>query len=144
MRKEQTITINGGRDNGKKFHIVEMGAYQTEAWTTRALLLLLSDNVELPDNINAEDLQGAEGLAVLQKVGYKVLFQLLAQVEYEKVKPLLNDLLSCCSYVTNGTEITLNEQNVETIVEDFKTLVELKKKAFGLHFDFFQNASLAK
>lgn len=144
MRKEEIITISGGRDNGKKFHIVEMGAYQTEAWATKALLLMLSNNIELPENIKPEDLQGAEGLSMLSKVGYKVLLQMLSQIDYEKVKPLLNELLGCCSFVVEGTETKLTESNAETIVEDMKTLFTLKKKAFGLHFDFFQKESPAK
>lgn len=140
MRKEETITINGGRDNGKKFHIIEMGAYQTEAWATRAILLLLSNNIELPEDVNAEDLQGVEALGSIMKHG----LSLLSKIEYEKVKPLLNDLLGCCYFVAEGTETQLTEKNVETIVEDMKTLFMLKKKAFGLHFDFFQKENPAK
>lgn len=137
MRKEQVITIANGRDAGKRFKLVEMGAYQTEAWLTRALLVLMSGNAELKDDDN--------GLAGLAKIANQGL-SLLSKVEYAKAKPLIDDLMACCYYLPEktDTQVQLTPNNIDSIVEDVKTLFELKKAVFGLHFDFFQKGDLIK
>lgn len=139
MRKEKIITISSGRDEGKKFKIKEMGAIPTERWATRALMLMLGSKVDL--GLDKEQLKGVEGWSNIARAG----LLRLSELEYEKVEPLLTALLECCYFMSDlNTEIQLNPENADTIIEDMSTLFKLRQEAFGLHFDFFPKESLAK
>ena len=138
MRKEKLITISSGRDEGKKFKIREMGAVKTEKWATRALMLLAGSNIDL--GVEKDQLKGVEGWSNIAKAGLNKL----AELDYEKIEPLLEDLLNCCYFITGNVETQLTSSNADTIIEDISTLFRLKQEAFGVHFDFFQKESLAK
>lgn len=131
MRKEKIITISEGRDAGKKFKIQEMGALKIERWATRALMLLAGSNIDL--GVDKDKLKGVEGWANIAKAG----LSRLSELEFEKIEPLLQELLECCYFITDNIETKLTYTNVESIVEDMSTLFKLRQEAFGLHFDFF-------
>lgn len=136
MRKEITITIEDGRDAGKKFLIREMGAYQTEKWCARALLLLLGG--EMPEGMDTSNMTALGNLATAGLSG-------LAKCDYAKVQPLLDDLLACCYFLPEkSSEQKLTPEYVDSVIDDVKTLFKLKTEAFKLHFDFFLNGDLVK
>lgn len=134
MRKEKVITIEEGRDKGKKFKVIEMSAYSADCWATRALMVILSSGAELPDGVDRDNLQGIQGLSMVLKYGLKGL----TSSSYDTVKPLLDELLGCCYFLPDGasTTVQLTPSSVDGIIEDMSTLFKLKMEAFTIHFDF--------
>lgn len=126
--KSKTITIEGGRDNGKKFIIHEMPAAKVDEWAMRALMALAGAGVEVP-----EANEGMMGLA-------KVAFSALGNVPYEKARPLLNELIDCVEYVPSGGTPRPIDLNIGDI-EDFTNIWKLRKEVFNLHIDFLQQGS---
>lgn len=129
MLKEKTITIN---DNGNplQFKIKQLTATQQEELIVKALLLLA--NKELGD-MDVNDLKNYQ-------LNTKALFSALEKIDYAKVKEISNVLLGCCYRVVGKMEERCTPETVDGYVEDFRTLLTLKKEAFSLSFDFFQDA----
>lgn len=134
MRKEKIITIEKGRDAGKRFKIVEMSAYSIDNWATKVLMMIIGGGATMPDGVSTEDLNGISGLQTVLKYGLKSL----CNADYEKTKPLLDDLLKCCYFLPDisGSSVQMTPEAVDTVVEDVTTLLTLKKEAFTIHFDF--------
>ena len=127
MRTEKTITME---DRGKQltFKIKEMAATQLEAWTMRAVLVLAAAGSDIPAD------KGIEGaIAYLVKHG----FAALGNVCYEKAKPLLDEMLGCCSIVLDHMEEPVRLETVDNYVENMMTLLRLRAEAFKVNFDFF-------
>lgn len=129
MLKEKTITIN---DNGNslQFKIKQLTATQQEELIVKALLLLA--NKELGD-IDVNELKNYQ-------LNTKMLFSALEKLDYTRVKELSDILLGCCYRIVGKVEEKCTPETVDGYVEDFRTLLTLKKEAFSLSFDFFQNA----
>ena len=127
MRKTKTIVL---QEDGRElqFMIKQMSASQLEAWLIRAILLLSKSGAEVPEGT---DLQAAG--AYLAKRGLSAL----GDVNYEQVKPLLDDLLACCHHVTGANSTTqLSPTVVDSIIGDVKTLFTLRKEALMLNLGF--------
>lgn len=129
MLKEKTITIN---DNGNslQFRIKQLTATQQEELIVKALLLLA--NKELGD-IDVNELKNYQ-------LNTKMLFSALEKLDYTRVKELSDILLGCCYRIVGKVEEKCTPETVDGYIEDFRTLLTLKKEAFSLSFDFFQNA----
>ena len=129
MLKEKTVTIN---DNGNplQFRIKQLTATQQEELIVKALLLLA--NKELGD-MDVNELKNYQ-------LNTKALFSALEKIDYAKVKEISNVLLGCCYRVVGKMEEKCTPETVDGYIEDFRTLLTLKKEAFALSFDFFQDA----
>ena len=129
MLKEKTITIN---DNGNpiQFKIKRLTATQQEELIIKALLLLA--NKELGD-MDVNDLKNYQ-------LNTKALFYALEELDYTRVKELSDILLGCCYRVVGKMEERCTPETVDGYIEDFRTLLTLKKEAFSLSFDFFHTA----
>lgn len=123
--KSKTITIEGGRDNGKKFKITEMPAAKIDNWSMRVLLALAGAGIEV-----SEANEGMMGLA-------KVAFSALGKIPPETALPLLDELLNCVEFIPEGGEPRPLDLNLGD-VEDFKNLWMFRKEVFNLHIDFLQ------
>lgn len=142
MRKEKKIAVN---DRGRElaFVVREMPATKLEAFIVRAGLLLaasgLADGLlgggeaEAPDV--AHVMQMAGRLAERQGAD---LLRALGSLDYEKARPLLNDLLGCCTL--EGSVAPLSEETADAVIEDVRTLFTLRKEALALNLDFFAAA----
>lgn len=129
-RKEKTITVTD-RDNELTIHITEMPATRTEAWINRLLCVLASSGIEGPKGTN---MSGA--VSHLSKVGAAALNNL----DYEKIRPLYDELMGCCENVlSNGTKVKLTPETVDAVIEDFTTLYKLRMEVLKLHFGFFSS-----
>lgn len=119
MRKEVEVKVN---DRGKEltFKIKEMSASQQESWVIRAGLLL--GKGDLSDVLATETTQ---------------MLKVLSGIDYDKAKPLLDELLGCCYLVHNKTVTQLNPSTVDGVIEDVSTLFKLKIEAFKVNFNFF-------
>ena len=142
MRKEKRIVVN---DRGRELAIVvrEMPATKLESFIVRGGLLLAASGL-------AEGLLGGhEGEApdvahVMQAAGRLVqqqgadLLRAVVSLDYEKARPLLNDLLGCCTL--EGSVAPLSEETADAVIEDVRTLFTLRKEALVLNLGFFAAA----
>lgn len=137
MRKEKIITLTD-RDNELTFKIKEMPAMQLESWLVRAGLLFAAtgafDGAEVHDTADVMQKAGA----VFGKLGVSAL----ASIDYEKAKPLLDELLGCCYRTDAGIEQRMTPEIVDTIIEDVKTLFVLQKEAAAINLGFFSEGGL--
>lgn len=123
--KTKTVTIEKGRDKGKKFEITEMPVAKIDNWAMRVLLALAGAGVEV-----AEANEGMKGLA-------KVAFAALGKIPPAIAIPLMDELLECVQFVPNGgsprpLDLELGD------VQDFTSIWILRKEVFNLHIDFLQ------
>ena len=123
--KTKTVTIEKGRDKGKKFEITDMPVAKIDNWAMRVLLALAGAGVEV-----AEANEGMMGLA-------KVAFAALGKVPPAIAIPLMDELLECVQFVPNGgsprpLDLELGD------VQDFTSIWILRKEVFNLHIDFLQ------
>ena len=124
MLKEKIINI---QDNGKalSFKVRQMPAVARSRWVTKAGLLLCGAGADI-------DLQNA-----LQDF-YRFLLEngtgVIGNIEYDKLEPLLNELLACCWRVFDRSEEKVTPETCEAYIEDFKTIFALYKEAFAINF----------
>ena len=134
MRKEKTIVID---DRGKSltFKIREMSALQLESWIARAGILLAATGILDETKVDVRNVgEIAEGVSrTLAHSGIAAL----GKLDYDKARPLLDELLACCSRVDAGVEQPLTSDVLEGFIEDVRTLFTLRKEALALNFDFF-------
>ncbi|HCO3755865.1 hypothetical protein KVQ01_11120 [Escherichia coli] len=148
--KEKIFTVEAkNRDYGKSFKIVEMPSRKAEEWAIRVVCAVMGTGVNVPDSVmNAIGKLGAEkpedpaarelydavmanGMVALAKFGITAL----AKVPFAESKPLMDELLSCVSFVYDPVKqatIPLDDSHVE----EASTWFRLKTEAFKLHVDF--------
>lgn len=133
MRKEKTIVVD---DRGRQLTIKirEMPALKLESWIARAGILLAGTGIldARTDTRNAGEVASGLGKALAESG-----LSALGSLDYEKARPLLDELLACCSRVDAGVEQPLTPDVVEGIIEDVRTLFTLRKEALALNFGFF-------
>ena len=131
MRQEKRITME---DRGGKLEFVvrEMSATQLEDWTMRAVLVLAGAGSDIPAN------GGVEGIGkYLAEHGLAAI----GNVDYQKAKPLLDEMLACCSRVVDKMEEKVTPETADTYIMDMSTLFKLRLEAFKVNFSFFGNGS---
>lgn len=126
--KDIEIKDKDSRDDGKTYVITEMSAEAAEWWAFRVLQAILGANVEI-------DLSAP--LAQMAAAGFKAL----GQLNPEKAKPLLDEMMKCVSVrLPDGK--TRELFTGATDIEEVKTRMILRKEIFSLHVDFFQNGGV--
>lgn len=145
MRKEKKIVVN---DRGRElaFVVREMPATKLESWIVRAGLLIAG--VGLADGLLGGKSAGEplDAAHVMQAAGQMAaqggdLLRALGTVDYEKARPLLNELLECCTPADAVTPLT--PETADGIIEDVRTLFTLRKEALALNLGFFDAAGLS-
>ncbi len=132
MRRFTIWTATVGRDQGKIFGILEKSAYDAEWWATRAFLALAKNGVEVPEEISSM------GLAGLAQVGIKSLTRL----DPYDAKPLLDEMMTCVSFVPDPSRIdpatgrSHTRPLVEDDIEEISTVTQLRMEIFSLHVNF--------
>lgn len=127
-RREITVTLHD-RDKDLVFTIKEMPATKLEDWLNRAATILISSGINVPAGANIE----AAG-AYLASQGPA----LFAGLEYEKVRPLIDELLGCCWRIVDKLPIQCTPENVDSYIEDVQTLYKLKWEAAKLNLGFLK------
>lgn len=132
MRKEKTITLN---DRGRElaFKIREMPATRLESWIVRAGLVLASTGILDSKSIT----DAGEAIQAAGKIIAEGGLAALGNVDYDKVQPLLDELLGCSEHMVDGIGHKVTPDTVDGIIEDVKTLFALRKEVITLNFDFF-------
>lgn len=130
MRKEATITLEDD-GNSLTFHIKQMPATQLESWIFRAVQVLGSA-LELPEGAGLE----AVG-SVLEKDGLRAL----AAIDYDKAKPLLDEMLGTASRMLDGVSYPCTIDTVDGYIGNVSTLLKLRMECFRVNLGFFGNAA---
>ena len=124
-RKEIDHTILAdGRDKGKSFHIKEMPALTAQDFADRIFFAAMNSGINIPDGLHK---LGMEGL-------WSVGIQMAYKIPYDWARPMLNMLMDC---ITINTEAGTTRKLVESDIEEFTTVYELRKEVLKLHFSFF-------
>lgn len=134
MRKEKTIVIDD-RGRSLTFKIREMSALRLESWIARAGILLAATGILDETKADVRNV-GDIAAGVARAVGESGI-SALGRLDYDKARPLLDELLSCCSRVDAGVEQPLTPDVLEGFIEDVRTLFTLRKEALALNFGFF-------
>lgn len=128
MRKESVITIDD-RGTPLTFRVKEMSAMQLESWLMRAVILIVGSGGK------------TSGIMDLQVAGKKLLesgITALGNVDYEKAKPLLDELLGCCSRkIDGGMDQKCTPEMMDGVVQDVRTIFKLRMEALKLNLGFF-------
>lgn len=117
----QTIEIiDGGKE--KQFTITPMSAYQAEQWMYRAALALGKniDDVQQVFSGNPAD-----------------LLRSILSIPYEAARPLLDDLLACCTLVKGKSMRRLTSPEACSSIESPLTLTKLRIESLKANFGFF-------
>ena len=129
MLKEKIITLN---DNGNmlKFKVRQLPATEQEKLIIKILLLVANKDVA---ELDVKKLRENPQMAV----NAKVIMSAIEKLDYEKLEPISNVLLSCCYRIVGNMEEQCTPETVNGYVESFWTLLSLKKAALEVSFDFF-------
>jgi hypothetical protein len=128
MRKKKTIKIMD-RERELTFEIQEMPATKLESWIIRALIVL----GPVLGKVDGEEVTITEAVGLLRTQG----LNFAGMVDYEKIKPLLDDLLACCVRTDCGVPQVCTPQTVDGFISDFKTLFKLRQEALAINLSFF-------
>lgn len=131
-RREEFYTVSdNNRDFNKTFVITEMSAFDAESFAIKLGLLLLSNNPELPSDLN-QKIQGNE-LSMQDIAHYG--FRLLQGLNYDAIKPVLDDLMMCVQIIVDKKS-GIRRALVNEDIEEVKTIMTLRKKVVELHVNF--------
>jgi len=126
-------------DRGRKleFIIEEMPATRLESWIIRLVLLIAgAGGMAFTAGASLKELtdrfRGADG-----SVDMSLVLKALGAVEYEKGKPLLDELLGCCFRKIGQARERCAPETVDGYIEDINTLITLRKEAIKLNLGFF-------
>lgn len=134
MREPQKIEILDG-EKTLHFEVTPMSAQRAEFWLYRAIFLIAGGagaGIDL-DKIEAKDFTDGNFLR-----------QLLS-VDFEKAEPLLNDLLSCVKFQTEGGALVqVTPSTVDGMVAFPTTLFAIRAAVLKASYGFFGNGGLKK
>ena len=133
MRKEEIITIND-RGNELTFRIREMPATQLEGWLFRVGTALASTGFAKTEDI----VDGIDTTKYIANLLMKDGLRFLGNLDYEKVvKPLVDDLYSCVEQKVGEAYLAVTADNIDSKVEDIRSLFAIQKAVITLHLGFF-------
>lgn len=121
MRESKTITLKDG-ERGITFEIKPMSAIKAERWLIRAAFALGGGLSSLTSNADSAEIVKA-----------------LSAVDYEKVAPLWDELLTCCQIRQGGATIPVDPQTLDGKIDYPTTIFLLKVAVVQANFGFFGN-----
>lgn len=141
MRKEKIVEI---MDDGNllTFKIKQMSAIKQERWINKVLILAAGANVlsSVFSGFNINKISNS-----FKDMNLNKFMEMFGKLDYEKVEPLYEELLECCSHIPDKNNVNfatpLNSNNADSIISDFKTLYKLRFEALKLNFSFFKNGA---
>ncbi len=124
----------GERDKGKKFEIREAPALQAEKWFWRLVIALKGTAGEIPQEVASF---GIVGVAIR---GVNTF--LAADVDFAKLDPLLDELMTCVKFVRDASvaDKTTGRPLATLItaddIEEIKTIAWLRSEVLRIHTNF--------
>ena len=139
-RKKITVEIDD-RGSLLKFRIEEMPATKLHNWMIRAALALSGGGGEIISEAGSV----RQLVDYLRTHGEEGLFKLLQSLEFEKVQPLLDELLGCCIRTDAGADQRLdNPDNIDGVISDVRTIFKLQLESAKLNLGFFGSEPAAE
>ncbi len=128
-RSENVAVPNfGGRDDGKLFNITEMASADAEMWAYRLFIAMKGTSGEIPENIAS---LGMVGVAIR---GLNVF--LAADVRFELLEPLLNQMFTCVKIVRDHGQPTVVTPLLPDDIEEVQTRAWLRSEVLRVHTGF--------
>ena len=127
-------------ENQLTFKIKQMSAIKQERWINKVLILVAGANglSSILSSFNINKISNS-----FKNMDLSKFMEMFGKLDYDKIEPLYNELLECCSHVpdTNNPNFAtpLNANNADSIILDVKTLYKLRFEALKLNFSFFSN-----
>jgi hypothetical protein len=137
MRKEKIIEI---LDDGNllTFKIKQMSAIKQERWINKVFILAAGSNA-LSSVFSVLNLNKVAN--DFKNMDLNKFMEMFGKLNYEKVEPLYNELLECCSHIPDKNNVNfatpLNANNADSIISSVGTLYKLRIEALKLNFSFF-------
>ncbi len=133
-RKEVIVNIQDDKHE-LTFRIKQMPATQLESWIIRAALVLAGagGGNEFEEMKVIKDGQEA-GTYLANNLGR--ILPRLGSLDYEKAKPLLDELLACCWHKIDKYEQHCTPEYIDSIIQDVRTLFKLRVEALKVNLDF--------
>lgn len=138
MLRTEIVTVPaswGARDAGKMFRITEMPALRAEKWAWRLFLAVKGTSGQVPDSL------APLGMVAVGLRGINAF--LASDVEWEKLEPLLDEMLTCVGLVRDPTtKDPVNDGPLasaimpETDIFEVKTLGWLRSEVVRIHTNF--------
>lgn len=130
MRKTNDVIIPewGERDAGKTFRLTEMPALRAEKWAWRMFLAMKGTTAEVDPAIAA---LGMVGVAIRGLNSF-----LAADVRYEDIEPLLDEMFTCVSMIRDPRHPDAATPLSDSDIEEVKTRAWLRSEVLSLHVGF--------
>lgn len=144
-RHERLVTITAdGRDKGKTFRLVEMPADQGEWWAIRALSVLGDAGVSMPPGTLEAGMAGLAAMEATKGMAsalFVVGLRMLPGVNTANLKPLLDEMMTCITYVPpTARGVPLPEQPLKdgeySQIDEIATRLKLRADVLELHLGF--------
>jgi hypothetical protein len=130
-RRVETIVVPqwGTRDDGKHFVITEMAASRAEKWAYRFILAIKGTTAQIPEEL------ASLGMVAIAIRGINAV--LAADIEWEKVEPLLEEMTSCITFVRDPKHPDVTSPIVSPDdIEEVRTLGWLRSEVLRVHTGF--------
>lgn len=134
MRKEKIVTLND-RGNELTFRIKEMPSTKLERWLVRLAGALSKTGLFSFDIADGLDAQKAVADFLL-KGGLNKLWTVTEDYD-TTVQPLVDELYTCVEQIVGQASFPLTADNIDSKIEDIRTLFQLQKEIVMLHVGFF-------
>jgi hypothetical protein len=137
--KENIITIKDG-DQELTFRVKQMPATKLEGWLIRAALLIAGAGA-------GAGLPGLEGLRDGREAGVWLLqnapslLPRLGHLDFEKAKPLMDELLACCWRKIGSHDQQCLPESVDDFIQDVGTLLKLRGEAIKINLGFLSRGA---
>jgi hypothetical protein len=105
-----------------------MDADRAEAWAMRAFFALTNSGAQIPQQL-IDDGPSMAAIAVVGLTG-------LQGLPYAMAAPLLDELMACAEFVPDASRPQVTLRDLDKHIEEVKTRLYLKARAFVLHTGF--------
>lgn len=132
-RVTDKIITAEGRDKSKRFKLTELDAYSGEEWANTFFFAIANAGGKLPDEVMNKGMAGLSAIGV----GSAIL-QAMRTLQYETVKPLFDQMLTCIVLVHAADQppLPIRPYDVNCPVEEISTFWTLRLAWIELHTGF--------
>ncbi len=127
-RKEVTVELQDDGNN-MTFRVRQMSVSTRIGFGIRAMIEMARSGVEFPDGMGFD-----EAIPYLASSGLPAITKMVGGLEYERVHPLLNELLACCSRVIGNHTQVCTPETIDDYLCESGTLIALYAEAFKINF----------
>lgn len=150
MREKRIVTID---DAGREitFSVQQMPALKLEKWIYKtAIQLAKANGAEIAGESITDAKAAIKKLEAGDKDGSGMgwIIQTVGGLDFDKVEPLLDELLSCVKVIpdanNSAVEMALTPATIEGQIESPLTLMKIRVETLKVNFSFFSTAVKSK